>query len=111
MKTRNATPIVAVLLTACIGAAVSAQQAGGRGSTGSGQAGRGGGGGRGPQPLPFDDHPGFVSIFDGSTLKGWDGDTKFWRVVGGAIVGRTTAENPLKENSFIIWRGGEPADF
>ncbi len=44
-------------------------------------------------------------------LKGWDGDSKFWRVEGGAIVGQTTAENPLKENSFIIWRGGEPADF
>ena len=52
-----------------------------------------------------------MSIFDGSTLKGWDGDSKFWRVEGGAIVGQTTAENPLKENSFIIWRGGEPADF
>jgi len=74
--------------------------------------GREGGGGRGgPQVLPFEDHAGFVSIFDGSTLKGWDGDTKFWRVDGGAIVGQTTAENPLKENSFIIWRGGEPADF
>ena len=24
---------------------------------------------------------------------------------------RRTAENELKENSFIIWRGGEPADF
>ena len=65
----------------------------------------------GPQPLPFEDRTGFVAIFDGSTLKGWDGDSMFWRVEGGAIVGQTTAENPLKENSFIIWRGGEPADF
>jgi hypothetical protein len=61
--------------------------------------------------MPFEDHAGFASIFDGSTLKGWDGDSKFWRVDGGAIVGQTTAENPLKENSFIVWRGGEPADF
>ena len=44
-------------------------------------------------------------------LKGWDGDPKFWRVEGGAIVGQTTAENKLTENSFLIWRGGEPADF
>ena len=27
------------------------------------------------------------------------------------MVGQTTAENKLTENTFIIWRGGEPADF
>ena len=66
---------------------------------------------RGPQPLPFENHDGFTSIFDGTTLKGWDGDPKFWRVEAGAIVGQTTAENKLTENTFVIWRGGEPADF
>lgn len=75
-------------------------------------AGRGEGRGRGgPQPQPFESRDGFESIFDGTTLKGWDGDPKFWRAEGGAIVGRTTAENKLTENTFIIWRGGEPADF
>jgi hypothetical protein len=44
-------------------------------------------------------------------MKGWDGDPKFWRVADGAIVGETTAENKLTENTFAIWRGGEPADF
>src|SRR5829696_7011498 len=81
-------------------------QPGGRGE------GRGRGAGmRGPQPLAFDNHEGFESIFDGTSLKGWDGDPKFWRVDGGAIVGETTAENKLGENTFVIWRGGEPADF
>src|SRR6185437_1692702 len=28
-----------------------------------------------------------VSIFDGKTLTGWEGDTKFWRVEDGQIVG------------------------
>ena len=83
-------------------------QAAGRGAPG--QAG-GRGGPRGPQPLPFDNHEGFTSIFDGTTLKGWDGDPKFWRVEEGAIVGQTTAENKLTENTFVIWRGGEPGDF
>ena len=69
------------------------------------------GGQRGPQPLPFENHDGFTSIFDGTTLKGWDGDPKFWRAEAGAIVGQTTAENKLTENTFVIWRGGEPADF
>lgn len=66
---------------------------------------------RGPQPLPFDSHDGFTQIFDGTTLSGWDGDPSYWKVEAGAIVGQTTAENPLKENTFLIWRGGEPADF
>lgn len=74
-------------------------------------AGQGRGGPRMPQPLPFDDRTGYEAIFDGSSLKGWDGDPRFWRVEAGAIVGETTAQNKLPENSFIIWRGGEPADF
>jgi len=73
-------------------------------------AGRGQGRG-GPQQLPFEAHEGFTQIFDGTSLKGWDGDPKFWRAEGGAIVGQTTAENKLTENTFVIWRGGEPADF
>jgi len=64
-----------------------------------------------PQPLPFEDHTGYESIFDGKTLKGWDGDPKFWRAEDGAIVGETTPENKLGENTFLIWRGGKPADF
>lgn len=53
----------------------------------------------------------FVSIFDGATLDGWDGDTRFWRVDDGAIVGETTAAVPTKGNTFLIWKGGEAADF
>jgi hypothetical protein len=64
-----------------------------------------------PQPLPFESHEGFTSIFDGTSLKGWDGDPKFWRAEGGALVGQTTPANKLTENTFLIWRGGAPADF
>lgn len=54
---------------------------------------------------------GFVSIFDGKSLKGWDGDPTYWRVENGALVGEITPTTLLKTNSFIVWRGGEPADF
>ena len=83
--------------------------AAGQPAEGRGQ-GRGGGGPRGASPLNFEDRTGFQSIFDG-TMKGWDGDTTLWKAEGGALVGTTTAENPLKENTFVIWRGGEVADF
>lgn len=54
---------------------------------------------------------GFVSIFNGTTLEGWDGDPKYWRVEDGCLVGEITPETIVKRNTFIIWRGGEPADF
>ena len=54
---------------------------------------------------------GFKSIFDGKTLKGWNGDPKFWSVQEGAITGKTTRENPTKGNTFIIWEGGKTGDF
>jgi hypothetical protein len=84
----------------------------GRGEQGRGGQGRGGGGQMSrPEPLALEDHVGFESIFDGRSLTGWDGDPAFWRAENGAIVGQSTPENPLKQNTFIIWRGGEPKDF
>ncbi|HUA18892.1 MAG TPA: DUF1080 domain-containing protein [Bryobacteraceae bacterium] len=53
----------------------------------------------------------FVAIFDGKTLSGWDGDPKLWRVENGAIVGQTTPTTLPRQNSFLIWRGGRPANF
>ena len=53
----------------------------------------------------------FAPIFDGESLKNWSGDPKFWRVEDGAITGETTAENPTKGNTFLIWEAGELDDF
>jgi len=93
---------IALLLSAA--ASLSAQQ--------PAPQGRGGRGGpRGAEPLVMDDQRGFQPIFDGKTLSGWEGDPAFWKVENGAIVGQSTPENPVKENTFIIWRGGEPKDF
>jgi hypothetical protein len=52
-----------------------------------------------------------VSLFDGATLTGWEGDPRFWRVEDGAITGETTPESVLKANTFLIWRGGTVTDF
>jgi hypothetical protein len=54
---------------------------------------------------------GFVDIFDGKTLKGWEGDSTYWRVENGNMVGEITPKTLLKRNSFIIWRGGLTTDF
>ncbi|WKN42112.1 3-keto-disaccharide hydrolase [Tunicatimonas pelagia] len=54
---------------------------------------------------------GFRSIFDGETLDGWEGDSTYWRVENGSLVGEITPETRVESNSFIIWQGGTPANF
>ena len=73
------------------------------------------GGGRGmnftqPSPMDFNDHEGYVSMFDGVSLKGWDGNAKFWRVENGAIVGESTPQNP-SGNNYIVYKDVEAKDF
>ncbi len=53
----------------------------------------------------------FISLFDGKTLEGWDGDESLWRVEGGVIVGETKADAPLTYNQFLLWKDGEVDDF
>ena len=57
------------------------------------------------------DEPGFQPIFDGKSLAGWEGNTTYWRVENGVLVGEITPATVIKSNTFIIWRGGSPADF
>lgn len=63
-----------------------------------------------PAPLDFNDHAGYVALFDGVSLKGWDGNPKFWRVENGAIVGESTPTNP-SGNSYIVYRDLVAKDF
>src|SRR5262245_1118391 len=52
-----------------------------------------------------------VNLFDGTTLDGWKGDLKYWRVEDGAITGETTKENPCTSGTFLVWAGGTVQDF
>src|SRR5207248_3415312 len=45
---------------------------------------RGRGGFRQPDPIDFNEHDGWTSLFDGKTLTGWSGDNN-WKVENGAI--------------------------
>lgn len=72
--------------------------------------GRGGGGFRQPDPIDFADHTGWTSMFDGSSLAGWDGDKAYWRVENGAITVESTCEKPTG-TIYLVWQGGEAADF
>jgi hypothetical protein len=76
---------------------------------GAGQ-GRGRGGGfRQPDPIDFDEHDGWTSLFDGRSLAGWSGDSN-WKLEDGAIVIESTCEKPTG-TVYLVWQGGETSDF
>ncbi|MCK0157146.1 DUF1080 domain-containing protein [Cellulophaga sp. F20128] len=44
-----------------------------------------------------------VSLFNGKNLDKWTGDSRIWSVEDGSIVGRTTDENKIEKNTFLIY--------
>ena len=54
---------------------------------------------------------GWVPLFNGKDLTGWDGDLRLWSVKDGVIHGETTEQNPARNNTFLVWRGGSSKDF
>ena len=56
---------------------------------------------------------GFVSLFNGRDLTGWEGSPAIWRVENGTIVGQTTAEGAahITYNQFLVFKGEEFDDF
>ena len=61
-------------------------------------------------PIDFNDHAGWQQLFDGATLKGWDGAADLWHVEKGAIVVRSKADPPTGP-TYLIWEGSQPKDF
>lgn len=53
------------------------------------------------------DEKGFVSLFNGKDLTGWRSQPGTWEVKDGAI----SCTGKSKTKNWIIWAGGEPADF
>jgi hypothetical protein len=63
-----------------------------------------------PKPIDFNDHDGYVPLFDGVSLKGWDGNPKIWRVENGEIIGESTPTNP-SGNTYLVYRDQQAKDF
>jgi catechol 2,3-dioxygenase-like lactoylglutathione lyase family enzyme len=57
-----------------------------------------------PSPIDFNEHTGWLQLFDGATLKEWDGPAE-WHVEAGTIMVHSTSP------TYLIWQGGEPKDF
>lgn len=55
---------------------------------------------------------GFRRIFNGKTVAGWSAlDMSYWSIKDGAITGQSTRANPCTSNQFMVWQGGDVADF
>src|SRR5262245_22197975 len=52
---------------------------------------------------------GFKAIFNGKSLAGWEGNSKYWLVEDGCLTG--VADGKLDYNRFIVWKGGKPKNF
>lgn len=54
----------------------------------------------------------FKPIFDGKSLAGWIApNMSYWSVQDGAITAQSAESNPCTANQFLVWQGGEVADF
>lgn len=55
------------------------------------------------------DEKGFMSMFNGKNLSGWEGDRRYWSVEEGAITGK--ADGSLSMNRFITWKHSTVRNF
>jgi HEAT repeat protein len=54
---------------------------------------------------------GFIPIFNGKDMAGWEGKPGWWMVEDGALTSESTPEKPCTEGNYLVWQGGQPADF
>ena len=59
--------------------------------------------------LPKPDKDGFITIFNGKDLTGWEGLEDYWTVKDGAISGHETKDK--SKQTFLVWKGGNVSDF
>jgi hypothetical protein len=60
-------------------------------------------------PINFNDHAGWTSMFDGKTLDGWDGPD-LWKVEDGALTVSSTTDPPTG-SVYLNYAKSEPKDF
>src|SRR6266542_5801246 len=46
---------------------------------------------------------GFIRLFNGRNLDGWDGDPALWTVSDGVLIGSSDG-HPIKQNTFLIYK-------
>jgi len=65
----------------------------------------------GAQALGEPDEEGFVTIFNGKDLTGWDANPEIWSVEDGVLIGQSPRGEPYDRQDYIYWAVAEPGDF
>lgn len=52
-----------------------------------------------------------VALFNGKDLTGWEGAPGWWSVEDGTITSESTPEKICRKPNYLVWTGGQPADF
>lgn len=53
----------------------------------------------------------YRSLFNGTDLKDWKGDSKYWSVEDGCITARSDNTANVNFYSYLVWQGGNVGDF
>jgi hypothetical protein len=61
-------------------------------------------------PIDYKDNQGWISLFDGHTMNGWAGNTKYWSVRDDSLYIHPSCEAPTG-TTYIYWTNGEAGDF
>jgi len=61
--------------------------------------------------LPKPDKDGFISMFNGTDLTGWDSKPGGWWVEEGAITSESTEAKPCVKHHYLFWKPAQPGDF
>lgn len=54
---------------------------------------------------------GFVSMFNGKDLSGWEGKKGGWWVENGVLTSESTKKKPCRKHHYLYWKTSEPGDF
>lgn len=63
-----------------------------------------------PKP-PKEVAEGFTALFNGKSLAGWHGDSRFWSVAGAVIRGDSTRTGMKSGQPALVWSAGRPENF
>jgi hypothetical protein len=63
------------------------------------------------QAQSADSSDGFVPMFNGKDLTGWEGAAGWWEVRDGVLTAESTPDKPCSRSHYLYWKGNEPADF
>jgi hypothetical protein len=66
---------------------------------------------RKPARLAAIEEEGFISMFNGQDLTGWEGAPDWWAVRDGILTSESTPEKPCQQSHYLYWKGGTPANF